>query len=106
MRRKTLIYVRYSSDIQRPDSCDDQLRKVRQGLDRLGIDHRQAEVMRSEAESGTRADRAEYVKLRRMIEDGEVAVLAVDDQARLSRGDDVFSLIQDLVQLAINSDTP
>jgi len=42
MARKTVIYTRYSSDMQSPKSCEDQEREVREALDRLEIDHRLA----------------------------------------------------------------
>ena len=59
MSKRVAIYTRYSSVMQRTESCEDQERKVKEGLDRLGIDHRHAVVVRDEAESGTTCRRTE-----------------------------------------------
>jgi site-specific DNA recombinase len=92
-----VIYARYSSDMQRDASCEDQEREVRQGLTRKDIDPRDALVINDRAESGTKNNRAEFERLRAMIRRGEVRILAVDDQSRLSRADNVFDFIKDLV---------
>ena len=97
MQRKLVIYTRYSSDMQRQESCEDQQREVRRGLARLGIDDRDALVIADQAESGTKNDRAKFEQLRALIERGEVGILAVDDQARFSRADNAFSFVTDLV---------
>ncbi len=95
--KKVVIYCRYSSDMQRPDSCADQERAVRAGLARLGITAADAVVVRDEAESGTKTARDGFQQLRKMIAHDEVAVLAVDDQSRLTRSDNAYAFIQDLV---------
>jgi DNA invertase Pin-like site-specific DNA recombinase len=97
MVKKTVIYARYSSDMQRKESCPDQERNVRTGLARKSIDTSNAFVLHDEAESGTKADRELFEQLRAMIARGEVGILAVDDQSRLTRADNAFSFIQDLV---------
>jgi len=51
--KKVVIYSRYSSEMQRTDSCADQEREVRTGLARLGIPAGDAIVIRDEAQSGT-----------------------------------------------------
>jgi len=83
--------------MQRPESCADQERKVREGFTRLGIAHEDALVRKDEAIPGTRADRPAFTELCRMIQRGEVGVLGVDDQSRFTRADNAFDLIQDLV---------
>jgi site-specific DNA recombinase len=97
MGRKLVIYSRFSSDMQRKESCDDQERKVRKGLEPLDIDHREALVIRDEAESGTVCSRLGFTELLRMIRASEVGILAVDDQSRFSRGDYAYAMIKDLV---------
>lgn len=97
LSRKTVIYTRFSTDMQRRGSCPDQERNVRTGLNRKGIDTSDALVIYDKAESGTRADRAKFEQLQTMIARGEVGILAVDDQSRLTRADNAFSFIQDLV---------
>ena len=95
--RRLVIYCRYSTDMQSPKSCEDQEREVREGLDRLGIPHTHAVVIYDRAESGTKSDRDGFERISGMIARKEVAMLAVDDQARLSRANNAFSFIQDLV---------
>lgn len=97
MTKDLVIYCRYSSDMQRPECCEDQERNVRAALARSGIDATKAVVRKDEAQSGTRADRDQFEKLAQMIVRGEVTILAVDDQARLSRANNVSAFIQDLV---------
>src|SRR3982751_3945592 len=91
--KKVVIFTRFSSDLQREESCEDQEREVRQGLDRLGIDASDVLVIYDRAESGTKINRSEFNRLRAMIQRGEVAILAVDDQSRLSRADNTYSFI-------------
>lgn len=95
--KRVVIYTRFSSDIQRPESCDDQERKVREALTKLGIRHTDACCLRDEGESGTRSDRTAFQVLTAMVAQGVVAVLAVDDQSRLSRADNVAAFVTDLV---------
>ena len=97
MHKLTVIWTRFSSEMQRPASCVDQERKARQGLDAKDIDHSHAKVFRVEAESGTKTDGAQFDELMQMIQRGEIAVLAVDDQGRFTRSDLAFSMILDLV---------
>ena len=97
MSNQVVIYTRYSSDLQREESCEDQVREVRQGLARKGIDASAAVVMQDKAESGTKSNRVEFDRLLKMISRGEVAVLAVDDQSRFSRAENASSFITDLV---------
>jgi DNA invertase Pin-like site-specific DNA recombinase len=94
---KIVIYTRYSTDMQRSDSCEDQEREVREALQHRGIDTRDALLLQDRAESGTRSDRDAFTTLTGMIERGEVQILAVDDQARLSRADNAAAFIGDLV---------
>jgi hypothetical protein len=54
-------------------------------------------VIHDRAESGPRNDHARFEQLRAMISRGEVGILAVDDQARLSRADDACAFMTDLV---------
>jgi len=98
MNRKTVVlFTRYSSDMQRPESCEDQERNVRRALPVKGINPDGALVLKDEAESGTLADRPAMMQLVGMIDRCEIGVLAVDDQSRFSRGDNAFQLITDLV---------
>ena len=75
----------------------DQERQVRAALARLGICGFEIIVIYDEAESGTKTDRDGFRQLRDMVARGEVAVLAVDDQSRLTRAENAYAFIQDLV---------
>jgi len=97
MRKQTVIWTRFSSEMQRTESCADQERKAREGLTARNIDRTHAKVFRVEAVSGTKSDAAQFVALMQLINAGHVGVLAVDDQSRFSRSDQAFSIIQDLV---------
>ncbi len=97
MMRTDVIYTRYSSDMQREESCEDQEREVRAGLERRGLDHSDAFVMHDRAESGTKNYRSVFEQLTDMVRRGEVRILAVDDQARFSRADNAFAFIKDVV---------
>ena len=97
MSQKVVIYTRYSSDLQSTRSCVDQEREIRGGLAQKGVDHSEAVVIYDEAESGTKTFRNEFVRLQQMVLAGEVSILAVDDQSRLTRADNAFAFITDLV---------
>jgi hypothetical protein len=73
LQGKTVIYTRYSSEMQREESCEDQESDTRDGLTRKGIDHRNAVVLADKMISGEVADRAQLQKLCNMIDRGEVA---------------------------------
>jgi DNA invertase Pin-like site-specific DNA recombinase len=94
---KIVIYTRYSTDMQRSTSCEDQERNVRAALKRRKIDTRDALVLQDRAETGTRSDRPAFATLTGMIDRREVLILAVDDQSRFSRGDYAAAFINDLV---------
>jgi len=95
--RKDVIYTRFSSEMQRTESCEDQEREVRKGLALKGIDAADFEVVNDRAASGTKNNRLLFDQLRDRIQRGEINILAVDDQARFSRADNAFTFITDLV---------
>lgn len=97
MQKVDIIYTRYSSDMQRAESCEDQEREVRQGLSRKGIKLDSVEVIRDQAESGTKSDRAGYQQLQRYSNAKVLRLLAVDDLSRLSRAENAYAFIKDLV---------
>ncbi len=97
MQDKDVLYTRFSTDMQRDESCEDQEREVRKGLALKGIDATNFEVVHDRAASGTKNDRAQFEQLRARIQREEIGILAVDDQARFSRADDAYCFITDLV---------
>ena len=92
-----VLYLRYSSNLQRTDSCVDQERQIREHLTRKGINHANAMVLRDEAQSGTRENRIGYREIRKMVKCGKAILLAVDDQSRLGRNESVIGLIKAVV---------
>jgi site-specific DNA recombinase len=98
MAKRIVIYTRFTDPKQREESHEAQERKVRQHLDYLGIGHANALVLRDSATRGDLEEgRACYEQLLAMINRGEVALLAVDQQSRFSRGFNVRAMVQDLV---------
>jgi hypothetical protein len=97
VQRSDIIYTRFSSEMQRNESCEDQEREVRKGLELKGIDTAHFEVVNDRAASGTKNNRLQFDLLRERIQRGEINILAVDDQSRFSRADNAFSFITDLV---------
>lgn len=95
-KRVTVLYARYSTDMQNEQSCEDQIRQIRQYLDREGIDHTNAEVITDEGLSGTREDRPGFQKLLKLIRQGQVALLVVDELSRLTRGNNATNVIEDI----------
>ena len=99
-RKLVVIFLRYSNpDLQSPDSAVAQEKLVWHTLDRLGIDHSHALVL---CEQGIRGDlecesHEAFDRVLHMIQRGEVAVLAVDQQSRFSRGCNIEEMIMDLV---------
>jgi len=83
--------------MQRTESCDDQEREVRASLKKNGIPLINPLVLRDEAESGTKCNRDVFVELMTFVRSGQVRLLVVDDQARFSRADHAFALINDVV---------
>jgi hypothetical protein len=96
LEKKTVIYNRYSSDMQNPRSCGDQERDIRTDLPRFRVDPTNAIVIQDEAQSGTKSDRKGFARLKAMMEREEIGVLAVDDLSRLTRGENAFAFVKDL----------
>ncbi|GJM24826.1 MAG: hypothetical protein DHS20C16_12410 [Phycisphaerae bacterium] len=66
-------------------------------LKKLGVPLTNPLVLRDEAESGTKCNRDLFVELMTLVRSGQVRLIAVDDQARFSRADHAFTLINDVV---------
>src|SRR5262249_27233274 len=64
---------------------------------KMGIDHRLALVINDQAESGTKTFRSEFERLVEMLNKGQIGILAVDDQSRLTRADNAYTFITDVV---------
>ena len=92
-----IIFTRISTLLQNPKSPEDQERQVREGLDRKGIDHKNAIVISEMGQSGTKDDRDGFQLIKDRVKRGDSFILAVDDQSRFSRGSNVKNTITDLV---------
>ena len=98
METKTdVIYCRYSSELQRDDSIQDQVRRCRDGLERMSITHDHFEVIKDEAISGTLDSRPGFDRVKELIRSGQLGKLVVTEQSRLTRGDNAKSIIKDIV---------
>ncbi|HRX84412.1 MAG TPA: recombinase family protein, partial [Phycisphaerae bacterium] len=97
MDKEYVFYTRFSSDMQRPESCEDQEREIRAGLAKLGVTCARPLVIKDQAVSGTQSGRDGFTKLMDLVHAGRVRLLVVDDQSRLSRADHAFMLINDVV---------
>ena len=95
--RRVVIYTRYSSTRQDRESCAQQERKVREGFQRIGVDSSDAIVIADEAIRGKREDRKGFQRVKQLIKDGQVSVLGVDQQCRISRGHKVVAFIEDCI---------
>lgn len=92
MPKKTVLYMRYSSNNQRQDSIPDQRRNIVNHLSSINIPFENAIELSDEAISGKHSNRPGYQKLMAMIDKGEVELLAVDDLSRFSRMDEIGTL--------------
>jgi DNA invertase Pin-like site-specific DNA recombinase len=98
METKTdVIYARYSSELQRVERIQDQVRRCRDGLDRLGIAHDHFEVIKDEAISGTQESRPGLDQIKAMIAARRLGKLVVAEQSRLTRNDNAKSQIKDIL---------
>ena len=85
---RTAVYARYSTELQRETSIDDQVDACKRALVRLGHSVEDLRVFKDEAISGKKsatAKRAGYQDLLRAIKGGELDVIVCDQQCRLAR---------------------
>src|SRR5262245_25040013 len=79
------IYARYSSDNQRPESIDDQVRGCLELAAARGYTVDPAHVFKDEAKSGALRDRPSLEALCAAARAGQFQAVLVDDLSRLSR---------------------
>src|SRR5688572_11905795 len=79
------IYARYSSELQNPRSCDDQVTELRQALERRGGRFDEHLVFRDAEVSGGVWQRDGLQGLLTAVEAGRVRRVFVEDVSRLSR---------------------
>jgi DNA invertase Pin-like site-specific DNA recombinase len=79
------IYARYSSDNQREESIEDQVRVCKDYAAKNKLEVVDQYVFSDKAQSGTLENRAQLNALREVCKSGEVQAVIVDDSSRLSR---------------------
>jgi site-specific DNA recombinase len=79
------IYARYSSELQNPRSCDDQITELRGALERRGGRYDERLVFRDAEVSGGIWQRDGLQALLAAVESGRVRRVFVEDVSRLSR---------------------
>ncbi|MDG2304401.1 MAG: recombinase family protein [Candidatus Binatia bacterium] len=82
---RAAIYARYSSDNQRPESIDDQVRSCRGLASQHDLTVDPSHIFTDEAKSGALRARAGLDRLRAAAADGAFETLLIDDLSRLSR---------------------
>lgn len=79
------LYARYSSDLQRPASIDDQLRRCREYVERHGGQVRSELLFSDAARSGASLDRGGFERMMRAVRERRVDAIVVEDMSRMSR---------------------
>src|SRR5215471_19834831 len=82
---KVAIYARYSSENQRPESIEDQIRGCEELAAERGYSVDPAHIYRDEAKSGASRDRSGLEALLAAVRAHEFQAVLVDDLSRLSR---------------------
>ena len=82
---KAAIYARYSSDNQREQSIEDQVRVCRIYAQKQGIEVLNEHIYADEARSGSIRDRKGLDALMKSCEEKRFDIVLVDDSSRISR---------------------
>jgi site-specific DNA recombinase len=95
---RAAIYARFSSDNQREQSIDDQVRVCKDFAGRNEITVMEKHIYCDEAKSGSIHNRPGLEALKKAAEAKLFEVLLVDDSSRLSRDNQYFNTILCLFQ--------
>ena len=95
---RAAIYARYSSENQREQSIEDQVRVCRQFAARDGITVLDSHIYFDEAQSGSVRSRPGLEALKKAAEAKQFDALLVDDSSRLSRDNQHFNTLLCLFQ--------
>jgi len=79
------IYARYSTELQNESSIEDQARRGREAISRVGGDPTKALVFPDFAISGTTMIRPGLEAMLRAVEEGRVDIILTEDVSRISR---------------------
>ena len=91
------VYARYSSELQNPRSCSDQIAELRQALERRGGCFDEALVFSDSEVSGGVWERDGLQALLLAVEKGRVRRIFVEDLSRLSRDKEDAARIEKLL---------
>jgi DNA invertase Pin-like site-specific DNA recombinase len=91
------VYARYSSELQNPRSCDDQITELRQALERRGGSFDERLVFSDSEVSGGIWEREGLQALLLAVESGRVRRIFVEDLSRLSRDKEDSARIEKLL---------
>ncbi len=95
---KAAIYARFSSDNQREQSIDDQVRVCKDYAKKNAIVVLDSHVYADEAKSGSLRSRPGLEALKKAAEEKKFDVLLIDDSSRLSRDNQYFNTLLCLFQ--------
>ncbi len=95
---RAAVYARFSSENQREQSIDDQIRVCKTFADRDGITILENHIYFDEAQSGSIRVRPGLEALKRAAEDKQFDAILVDDSSRLSRDNQYFNTLLCLFQ--------
>ncbi|HEX2670917.1 MAG TPA: recombinase family protein, partial [Polyangiaceae bacterium] len=95
---RAAIYARFSSENQREQSIEDQIRVCREFAKRDGITVVETHVYADEAQSGSIRARPGLEALKKAAEDKQFEAVLVDDSSRLSRDNQHFNTLLRLFQ--------
>lgn len=95
---KAAVYARFSSDNQREQSIEDQVRVCRDYARRNEIDIVETHIYVDEAKSGALRDRPGLESLKKAAEAHQFDVVIIDDSSRLSRDNQYFNTLLCLFQ--------
>jgi DNA invertase Pin-like site-specific DNA recombinase len=95
---RAAVYARFSSENQREQSIEDQIRVCKQFASRDGIEVLENHIYFDEAQSGSLRARPGLEALRKAAEDKQFDAVLVDDSSRLSRDNQHFNTLLCLFQ--------
>ena len=95
---RAAVYARFSSENQREQSIEDQIRVCREFAKRDGITVLENHIYFDEAQSGSVRARPGLEALKRAAEDKQFDAVLVDDSSRLSRDNQHFNTLLCLFQ--------
>jgi DNA invertase Pin-like site-specific DNA recombinase len=98
MAMRAAVYARCSSENQREQSIEDQVRVCREFAKRDGITVLEQHIYFDEAQSGSVRARPGLEALKRAAEDKQFDAALVDDSSRLSRDNQHFNTLLCLLQ--------